>query len=142
MITFVIDAAPYGKGRPRFTRDGHAYTPEKTANYERLVQWAYQSQTHGARIDGPIEAIIFAEFAPNRSDRQAVRDAKLSGEMLPQKKPDCDNIAKTILDALNGLAYDDDAQVVYLSVYKLYSRVDRVTVRLSEAKSYRGEIEP
>lgn len=62
--------------------------------------------------------------------------------MLPQKKPDCDNIAKTILDALNGLAYDDDAQVVYLSVYKLYSRVDRVTVRLSEAKSYRGEIEP
>ena len=142
MITFVIDAAPYGKGRPRFTRDGHAYTPEKTANYERLVQWAYQNQTHGARIDGPIEAIIFAEFAPPRSDRKAVRDAKLSGKMLPQKKPDCDNIAKTILDALNGLAYDDDAQVVYLSVYKLYSRVDRVTVRLSEAKSYRGEIEP
>ena len=40
MITFVIDAPPYGKGRPRFARNGHAYTPEKTAKYERLVQWA------------------------------------------------------------------------------------------------------
>ncbi len=46
------------------------------------------------------------------------------------KKPDCDNIAKIILDALNGLAYDDDAQVVKLYVEKRYGAFDHVTVVL------------
>ena len=51
------------------------------------------------------------------------------------KKPDCDNIAKIILDALNGLAYDDDAQVVQLSVKKQYGIADHVTVTLEGGES-------
>lgn len=42
-------------------------------------------------------------------------------EIMPTKKPDCDNVAKMICDALNGLAYKDDAQIVNLNVLKAYT---------------------
>ena len=55
-----------------------------------------------------------------------------SGITLPTKKPDCDNIAKIVLDALNGIAYHDDAQVAELTVIKTYSRAPRVLVEITE----------
>ena len=54
----------------------------------------------------------------------------LNGELRPTKKPDCDNIAKVILDALNGIAYHDDSQVVELVVHKHYAETTRVNVTL------------
>ena len=54
------------------------------------------------------------------------------GLILPTKKPDADNIAKAILDALNGLAYYDDAQVVHLEVQKRYSNEPRAEVFIND----------
>jgi Holliday junction resolvase RusA-like endonuclease len=51
--------------------------------------------------------------------------------MKPTTKPDTDNIAKICLDALNGIAYHDDAQIVELQVSKLYSDEPRVVVWLA-----------
>lgn len=135
MIKFVIEGAPYGKGRPRFTRSGHTYTPGKTAQYERIVQYAYKSQALGRRLNGPIEATIYAQFGPIKSDSKKTWAAKLAGLFLPTKKPDCDNIAKTVLDALNGVAYDDDCQVIALHVYKLYGDTPQVFVSLREVEN-------
>lgn len=54
----------------------------------------------------------------------------LSGEIRPTKKPDTDNIAKAICDALNGVAYRDDAQICCLTVQKQYSEMSAVSVRI------------
>lgn len=43
------------------------------------------------------------------------------GSVRPTKKPDVDNIVKIVLDALNGLAWHDDAQVTFLAVSKEYT---------------------
>jgi Holliday junction resolvase RusA-like endonuclease len=48
------------------------------------------------------------------------------------KKPDIDNLAKTIMDALNGICYDDDSQIVRLIVDKVYSNEPRVSVVIDE----------
>ena len=53
-------------------------------------------------------------------------------EILPMVKPDTDNIAKSILDSLNGIAYKDDKQVVELIVYKFYNDVPYVNVTIEE----------
>ena len=45
----------------------------------------------------------------------------INGDILPTKKPDADNILKIIADALNGIAYADDKQVVTAEVQKLYA---------------------
>ena len=47
-----------------------------------------------------------------------------AGELLPCKKPDADNIAKVICDALNKVAYGDDTQICSLKVDKRYTRAD------------------
>ena len=54
----------------------------------------------------------------------------ISGALLPAKKPDLDNVAKIVCDALNGVAYKDDAQVVKLTVHKRYSERPEVAVEI------------
>ena len=54
----------------------------------------------------------------------------LDGDILPRKKPDYDNIAKIITDALNGIAYKDDSQVVWANIRKLYAENPRVYVMM------------
>lgn len=56
----------------------------------------------------------------------------LSGELLPTKKPDIDNITKCVLDALNGIAYHDDSQIVRLTVEKFYAQQPRVEVDICD----------
>lgn len=131
-VCFTVPGKPQGKGRPRFTRSGHTYTPDRTAEYEERVKLAYK-QAGGGKLSGFVSADILAVFTVPKSCTKAQCAAALNASFAP-KKPDCDNIAKIILDALNGLAYDDDAQVVKLRVEKRYGATERVLVVLEEGK--------
>lgn len=44
---------------------------------------------------------------------------------LPPGKPDIDNILKVVLDGLNGIAYEDDKQVVLTQCKKVYADTTR-----------------
>lgn len=110
-----------GKQRPKFSRQGNfvkTYTPEKTVNYENWVKMCWMNSGQ-EKMQGNIIAVIVARFMIPQSFSKKKRN-ELNEKPCP-KKPDCDNIAKSILDALNGIAYDDDAQIVELSVSKVYS---------------------
>lgn len=119
---FIVPGEPQGKGRPRFAKSGHAYTPERTRGYEAAVQYYYQAQCHAAPYAKgvPLTATITAIYGVPKSDSVKKRQAKLCGILQPCGKPDADNIAKAILDALNGIAYHDDAQITSLHVNKRY----------------------
>lgn len=132
MNRFVIYGKPMGKGRPRFSRAGRfvrTFTPEATANYETLVKLAYQGEGC-SMMEGEVRAEIVAYFQIPKSVSKKKRLAMARGEVRPTSKPDCDNIAKIVLDALNGLAYKDDSSVVSLRVEKLYAEEPRVEVSL------------
>lgn len=130
---FVIPGEPMGKGRPRFER-GHARTPEKTRQYEELVQYYYLAQCHYAPFpkDTPLAVTIEAIFGAAKSDSVKKRQAKLCGLLRPTKKPDFDNLAKIVCDALNGVAWHDDAQIVNAQVIKLYGVEPCVKVWISK----------
>lgn len=132
-VCFSVPGKPQGKGRPRFARSGHTYTPDRTAEYEERVKLAYK-QAGGGKLSGFVSVDILAVFAVPKSYTKAQRAAALNASFAP-KKPDCDNIAKIILDALNGIAYDDDAQIVKLRVEKRYGMTDRVTVTLEGSET-------
>ena len=137
MINFTVSGCPVGKGRPKFsTFNGHAtaYTPAKTVNYENLVKLSYQQQCEGKPYskDIPLRAEIIAYFPMPKSISMKRRKMMLEGKIRHTKKCDSDNLAKSILDALNGIAFYDDSQVCELSVSKLYSDNPRVIVRISE----------
>lgn len=136
-MKFTIPGEPQGKARPRVVRNGdftRAYTPEKTASYENLVRLEYQSQCGNWFYDKeiPLAVTITAHFAPPASASKRKLAAMLDKLLFPMKKPDLDNVAKIVCDALNGIAYHDDAQIVTLHVRKLYAVMPKVDVEISE----------
>ena len=133
-ISFTIDGDPKGKGRPRMCRAGHTYTPRETAVYENLVRMEYRRQCGENQLDGQMRAVIKAYYSMPRSASKTRRDAMLQGKERPTKKPDLDNVAKIILDSLNGLAYYDDKNVVDLKIEKWWSDEPRVEVELEEIR--------
>ena len=135
-VTFTIPGDPVGKGRPRFSnRSGHAYTPQRTTEYEDKVRLYYSRETRCTTLHGEIRADIRAYFRIPKSTPKK-KAAELAEERTGcTKAPDADNIAKVVLDALNGLAYDDDKAVTYLTVGKLYGAEPRVEVTLTEVNN-------
>lgn len=135
-VRIVVPGEPVGKGRPRFVMaTGRAYTPEKTARYEHLVKLEYERQ-HGpglafgrfAQIGMKLDAFFTIPQSVSRS-----KHAKMAcGQVRPTKKPDLDNVIKTVGDALNGLAYYDDSQIVFCEVRKYYAEVPRLEIQMFE----------
>ena len=132
-ITFTIPGPPVGKARPRVA-NGHAYTPASTRTYEEAVRARWRAARHAPfGPDVPLYALIAAYHAIPASASRRARETMARNAVLPMKKPDADNIAKIILDALNGMAYADDKQVVRLEVIKRYTPGEPyVQVTLSE----------
>lgn len=127
-IRFFVIGEPQGKARPVVVT-GHAYTPHKTVAYERSIRKAYPGTMYPAGV--PLRISLLAAFmVPKRATKKA-RAEMLAGRIRPTKRPDCDNIAKAVLDALNGIAYHDDAQIVGLSISKRYGEVPGVTIEIS-----------
>lgn len=132
-LEFTVSGEPQGKGRPRFTRIGKPYTPENTASYEEKVRLAYWEQCgmEMAAAGIPLTLEITAVFGVPERFSKAVRLKMLAWEIRPTKRPDADNIAKIVADALNGVAWHDDAQVVNMAVSKVYGETPEVRVCLS-----------
>ena len=131
-ITFSAPGEPKGKQRPRFTRTGRTYTPKETAVYENLVRLSCIQENKDVKLSGALQADITAYFGVPASVSKKKREAMLADEIPCAKKPDTDNLAKTILDALNSVAYDDDRQVIRLTVTKKYGEQPRVDVIVKE----------
>jgi len=128
MTHFVVPGLPRGKGRPRFSRNGHTYTPKDTILYENLVATSYD----GGKLEGDLSAKIVCYFPIPASTTKKKREMMLTERVYYNHKPDLDNLAKIILDSLNGIAFDDDRQVVRLEVSKFYSDKPRAEVWLSQ----------
>lgn len=141
MINFEVMGEPVGKGRPRFSMvNGHAmaFTPAKTASFENLVKLSYSQKYSGLSFSKgeQISAVITAYFSVPKSASKKARANMLSGAVRPVKKPDADNIIKSILDALNGIAYYDDSQVVNVICQKYYAENPRTSVILVPAEKF------
>ena len=129
MIEFTIPGDPRGKARPRVVglKNGASmsYTPDKTVAYEELIRQRFRQQWPSKELPfpdkTPVCVMITACFGIPKSTSKKARIAMLSGQTYPTKKPDVDNVVKIVLDALNGFAWHDDAQVIDLHISKTYT---------------------
>lgn len=142
MISFYVKMPPMGKERPRFS-NGHTYTPQKTRNAEELIRWSYKAECGEFMFPErtPVVMAIIAVFPVPKSASKKTRAAMLKNEIRPTVLPDWDNIGKLVCDALNGLAYHDDRQIVYASVTKEYGEVPHIRVRMFEMEKDYERIE-
>lgn len=138
---FTIDGKPQGKARartfynPRLGRT-QSVTPENTVLYENLVKQSFiQQSNEDCRWFNkePLAMCITAYYPIPASTTKKDRQLIATGKLLPTKKPDVDNVAKVICDALNGVAYGDDTQIIKLVVLKAYTEGQpRVQVYIEE----------
>lgn len=134
-IEFTVAGDPVGQGRPRFARQGkfvHTYDPPKSREYKAKVAQSFQQAYMGKPLTKPVKITIRAVFGVPKSYSKARTKACLEGLEWPTKKPDADNIEKGVYDALNGLAYEDDKQIVQTSVCKVYGAEAKVVVSIEE----------
>lgn len=122
-LLFRVAGQPQGKARPRYTKKGRAYTPKQTKAYEMEVKTVALKAAilqGWTKNDAPILIQISAYFAIPQSWSKKKQEKALAGDVYPTVKPDADNIAKIVCDALNNIAYDDDKQIVDCQVIKRY----------------------
>ena len=123
-VSIILPIEPTGQQRPRFTRIGRfhkAYKSSKQKSEEsKILALLYQYKPE-MPIKQAVEVKIWAYLPIPRSWPKWKRKAALNGEIRPDKKPDIDNLAKQVLDCMNGVFWQDDKQVVSLAVEKWYS---------------------
>lgn len=136
-VVFIVKGEPKGKGRPRFTKSGHVYTPDGTSSYETLVGFSYRNSARGYKFTSPVRVTVRAFHKPPKGKSKRVVEDMLNGRILPTKKPDADNVAKIVLDGLNKVAWEDDTQVVEMMVIKRYAEEPMVAVTIEEIDAQR-----
>ena len=130
-MKFEILGRPKGKGRARHG-NGHTYTPEDTRAYMDYVAYCFR-QAGGKKTIYPVvvKMVVFMPIPKNFSKQMRIQ--ALAGFVLPQVKPDNDNVEKIVFDALNGVAWNDDTQVVENRTVKYFSDDPRIVVEITEA---------
>jgi len=133
-IHFDVPGEPVAKGRARSYKRGNFIqhvTPEKTVLYENLIKMIVLEAMNGAKpITGAISLRIQAHFGIAASWSKKKKEMAITGQLKATKKPDADNIAKIVGDALNGIAFADDSAVTHLVVTKAYSHHPRIEVQI------------
>lgn len=121
-IVFVIPGTARGKQRPRATRTGRVYTPAQTVNQEAYIKMLAATAMRGfAPFVGPLTASFHINVAVPKSYTKQQRKMIDEGKLWPTSKPDIDNVVKLLCDAMNGIVYGDDKQIVDLLVTKSYA---------------------
>lgn len=114
--SFVYVGKVRAQSRPRFTRKGKPYDKKEAVAYKKAVADAYKKQCGAYKFaDGvPLSMRVTIERDLPKSKRR-----KTFVVVEPDtSKPDIDNYAKAVMDALNGIAYRDDSQITKLTVEK------------------------
>ena len=132
VYTITIPGEPVAKARPRMTKHGHTYTPKKTVDYERMIQMLFQAKHGSPVLEVPIMLQLDLYFGIPKSRSKAARERMRQGLERPCKRPDIDNCLKAVSDALNGIAYKDDSQIVAAVIQKFWSYEPRAVVKIEE----------
>lgn len=136
MIEFTVYGEPIGKQRARVVLRGSkvsSFTPSKTRTYEKLIRDTFMVNRFNSFEDKPVKITLKAFYPIPKSNTKKMKENKLRGLILPCVKPDIDNVCKSVLDALNEVAFNDDKQVVELELSKRYSNTPRLEIKVEES---------
>ncbi len=136
MVSFEVPGEATPKMAPKFVRaTGHTHKPTKEIHAAAVVkQFAVDAMTNAGvfMLDGPVAVSIAVFRGRGRPSSKKGREQAEKGLIRPVTRPDVDNVAKLVLDAMNGIAYRDDSQVVSLTVDKWFSERPRIEITVRE----------
>ena len=140
-ITLTIYGEPVPQGRPKFARVGNrviTYDPPKSQTYKNIVKlWATNQLK---RINGfkmfdsaiCVDVTFYLRIPPSWPKKKRIEAE--CGAMRPIKKPDLDNLYKSLTDALTGIVWKDDSIITDASIHKRYTAdTERAEITIREA---------
>lgn len=131
-IKLVVPGKAQAKERPRLGKY-RTYTPYKTKNYENWIRTLFiQNYPLMKPLESPLKVSIVLNVDIPTSISKKKQEEMRKGLILPTKKPDVDNVAKSILDALNKIAYRDDKQIISLEIKKQYADITNAEIEIEE----------
>ncbi|ELK47205.1 RusA family crossover junction endodeoxyribonuclease [Halobacillus sp. BAB-2008] len=136
MIQFTVLGEPVAQGRPRAGKSKNGktvlYDPPKSKGFKQYVGLVASQHAPSELLEGPLSVKVKV-YKPSLKSSSKKRTAEAeAGLFRPVTKPDVDNYVKGIKDALNKVIWNDDSQVVELTVSKWYSAKPRVEVQIME----------
>jgi Holliday junction resolvase RusA-like endonuclease len=138
-IILKFNVKPMAKQSFRTTRKGYKYLDASVMKYRKTLRTMARIQMReqkAEKLDGAISIEILYAFQRPQSLRKKERSEIDSGKSMPKTtKPDIDNLTKAILDALNGIAWNDDAQVAQITAKKVWSKQDQIEVKIMQIKN-------
>jgi Holliday junction resolvase RusA-like endonuclease len=138
VVTFTVDGDPVPKGRPRFARRGQfvqTYTDAKTIDYETHVAMRARHAIGATKpLEGALSVFLYLRYIVPASYSKKRKEACLRGVEYP-KRIDIDNVYKSITDAMNGIVYLDDSQIVEAHIKKVYAEESGANIMVQECDS-------
>jgi len=133
-ISFVVPGEPQGKLRARWSPHG-THTPQKTINYETYIKEMFAvSHPDFVPLEGALAMQLTAWLMIPKATSKRKEKLMIDRVIRPTKKPDFDNIIKTVCDALEKLAYKNDNQIVTAIIHKFYSVSPRLEIEIYGAQ--------
>jgi Holliday junction resolvase RusA-like endonuclease len=136
VVQFTVPGTPVAKARARVTHWG-TFTPAETVRAERSIALYARTAMRGRDVfDEAVELSIVAVF--EEPARRTLKERALPCAAFKPTKPDSDNLAKTVLDACNGIVWQDDARVAVMHIAKIYGNEPelRISVRPVDPRSW------
>jgi len=133
-VTIILLGEPVAMARTRISRGGILFTPAPQRNAMAALRMAAQeAMQHAAAepFDEPVALTLLAEMRIPYTWSKKKQAAALLGEILPAKKPDLSNTVKLVEDALNTVAFRDDAQIVSIWARKVYGNQPKLVCTVS-----------
>ena len=129
MIMFEIHEIPKPQKQTHFAR-GHCYDPSK--NYKDMLVWQMRPYAPNEPLSGPLHVDITFLMPIPKTSSASVRRQMIANNLHAIKRPDIDNLAYIITNAMKNLIYKDDSQIVDLHLHKRYAECPRTVVKVTE----------
>lgn len=141
-IYFIVEGRVQPKQRPRVVRNRytgrvHTLTPQETVDYENKVKASFWEACDGEKffLTGAVQMTVNVYVEIAKSTPKKTREKMLTGELKPiTRTGDLDNLYKAITDALNGVAYSDDSQIIEATIRKFYAEEAKAEITIREVE--------
>lgn len=131
-IKLCVPGEPQAKLRARWS-PRRTYTPTKTINYETYIKQLFAIKYPDCiPSECPLRIYIWIYVLIPASESKKRKALMEINSILPKKRPDYDNVAKTVGDALEKLAYKNDSHICEAHIYKRYSDRPRLEITIEE----------
>lgn len=131
MFIFNVHGVPSVQKQTKFFRCGDGVrTYDPSAKDKEYIQWQVRPFMGESPLACAIEMFI-TFFLPIPKSTSGIRRKQMENRViLPVKRPDIDNLAYIVTNALKGIVYQDDSQVCSMHLYKFYDKDPRTVIKV------------